>query len=84
MKLFDTHAHLLDEAFDPDRDAVIASLPGQGVAHVMECCCDEAGEAVDKAAEAVKDAAEAAVDAVADAAEKVVEEVKDCCCRKDD
>ncbi|MBR0424721.1 MAG: TatD family hydrolase [Clostridia bacterium] len=52
MKLFDTHAHLLDEAFDPDRDAVIASLPGQGVAHVMECCCDEAG--IDRVIELVE------------------------------
>ena len=43
MKLFDTHAHLLDEAFDADREALIASLPGKGVVHVMECCCDEAG-----------------------------------------
>ena len=43
MKLFDTHAHLLDEAFDADREALIASLPGKGVVHMMECCCDEAG-----------------------------------------
>ncbi|MBR0081681.1 MAG: TatD family hydrolase [Clostridia bacterium] len=43
MKLFDTHAHLLDEAFDLDREAVIASLPEKGITKVMEACCDEAG-----------------------------------------
>ena len=43
MKIFDTHAHLLDEAFDPDRMEVISSLPGKGVTKVMEACCDEAG-----------------------------------------
>lgn len=43
MKIFDTHAHLLDEAFDPDRDELIRSLPGKGVTKVMEACCDEAG-----------------------------------------
>ena len=42
MKIFDTHAHLLDEAFDPDRYEVISSLPGKGVTNVMEACCDEA------------------------------------------
>ena len=43
MRLFDTHAHLLDEQFDTDREAIIASLPENGIAHVMEACCDEAG-----------------------------------------
>lgn len=43
MRIFDTHAHLLDEQFDADREAVIASLPAAGIAHVMEACCDEAG-----------------------------------------
>lgn len=43
MKVFDTHAHLLDEAFAPDRDEVIRSLPVKGVTKVMEACCDEAG-----------------------------------------
>ncbi len=42
MKIFDTHAHLLDEAFDADRDELIASLPEKGVAKVMEACCNEA------------------------------------------
>ncbi len=43
MRIFDTHAHLLDEQFDADRDAVIALLPAAGIANVMEACCDEAG-----------------------------------------
>ena len=43
MRIFDTHAHLLDEQFDADRETLIASLPEAGIAHVMEACCDEAG-----------------------------------------
>ena len=42
MRIFDTHAHLLDEQFDGDRDALIASLRDAGIAHVMEACCDAA------------------------------------------
>ncbi len=40
MRLFDTHAHLTDERFDPDRDALIASFPEKGVALVMDIACD--------------------------------------------
>ncbi len=43
MNLFDTHAHLLDEQFDADREELLASLPKEGITHVMEACCDEAG-----------------------------------------
>ena len=39
MKLFDTHAHLLDEHFDADRESLIARLPESGVARLMEACC---------------------------------------------
>ena len=42
MRLFDTHAHILDEQFDADREELIASLPENGIAYVMEACCDEA------------------------------------------
>ncbi len=38
MQLFDTHAHLLSDAFDEDRDALIEALPEKGVAHVLEAC----------------------------------------------
>ncbi len=51
MRIFDTHAHLLDEQFDADREELIASLPDAGIAHVMEACCDEAG--IDRVAELV-------------------------------
>ncbi len=37
--LFDTHAHLDDRAFDVDRDALIASLPEQGMELVMNPGC---------------------------------------------
>ncbi len=38
MRLFDTHAHLLDERFDSDRESVIAALPDAGIAAVVEAC----------------------------------------------
>ncbi len=37
---FDTHAHYDDEAFDPDRDAVLAALPDAGVSLVLNPGCD--------------------------------------------
>lgn len=40
MKLFDTHAHLLDEKFDGDRDSLIASLPAAGVSGFVEACVE--------------------------------------------
>ena len=40
MDIFDTHAHLLDEKFDEDREALIASLSDSGVKLVMEACTD--------------------------------------------
>lgn len=39
MTLFDTHTHLDDRAFDPDRDALIASLPDAGIGLVMNPGC---------------------------------------------
>jgi len=39
MQLFDTHAHLLDERFDEDRDALIEQMPADGVVGVIECGC---------------------------------------------
>ena len=38
--LFDTHAHMDADAFDQDRDALIAGLPQQGVGLVMNPGCD--------------------------------------------
>ena len=53
MKLFDTHAHLLSEKFDEDRDALIAALPGRGLTGVIEVGTDleTSGRAVQLAAE---------------------------------
>ena len=38
--LFDTHAHLNDEAFQNDRDALISGLKEKGVGFVMNAGCD--------------------------------------------
>lgn len=35
MELFDTHAHYYSEQFDPDRDALLVALPGQGVTRLV-------------------------------------------------
>lgn len=40
MRLFDTHAHYYDEAFDPDRDAVLSGLAEKGVKGVVCPGCD--------------------------------------------
>ena len=40
--LFDTHAHLDDRAFDEDREALIAALPGKGLELVMLPGCSAA------------------------------------------
>lgn len=37
---FDTHAHYYDDAFDPDRDAVLSALPGAGVSLALCPGCD--------------------------------------------
>lgn len=49
--IFDTHAHYYDEAFDPDRDALLASLPGKGVELVVCPGCDltSSGTSIDLA-----------------------------------
>ena len=36
IKLFDTHAHLNDDAFEADRDAVIKCLAEYGVTRVID------------------------------------------------
>lgn len=38
--IFDTHAHYTSRRFDSHRDAVLDSLPGQGVVGVVECGVD--------------------------------------------
>lgn len=38
--IFDSHAHYDDAAFDPDREALLASLPEKGVCYVINCGAD--------------------------------------------
>lgn len=40
FNIFDSHAHYDDEAFDADRDSLLASLPEKGVCHVVNCGAD--------------------------------------------
>lgn len=40
MLLFDTHAHYDDPQFDPDREALLAALPENGVGLVVNPGCD--------------------------------------------
>lgn len=37
---FDTHAHYDDDAFDADREELLSSLPGSGIAYVVNPGCD--------------------------------------------
>ena len=34
--IFDTHAHYDDDAFNDDREQLLAALPGQGIARVVD------------------------------------------------
>jgi TatD DNase family protein len=40
MRLFDTHAHLLSERFDADREVLISELPSRGLAGCIEVGTD--------------------------------------------
>ncbi len=40
MTIFDSHAHYDDEAFAPDREELLASLPDRGVGKAVNCGCD--------------------------------------------
>lgn len=40
MRLFDTHAHLSDDAFDADRHELIPKLPESGIARIVDVACD--------------------------------------------
>lgn len=37
--LFDSHAHMDDRAFDPDREELLAGLPGKGIGFLMNPGC---------------------------------------------
>ncbi len=75
MQLFDTHAHLDDGRFDQDREALLASLPEQGVALVMNPGCSlESSRAASRLARQYS-YIYAAVGSHPDAADQVSDEV---------
>lgn len=45
MKIFDSHAHYTDHAFDDDRETILAGLPGAGVAAVLNAGTSAANSA---------------------------------------
>ena len=73
--LFDTHAHMDDRAFDPDRHELIASLPGQGVGLVMNPGCSLASSRNADALSREFDFLYAAVGSHPDVADEVNEQV---------
>lgn len=74
MNLFDTHAHMDDEAFDADREELLRALPEQGIALLMNPGCSLASsrEACDLAEK--YDYIYAAVGSHPDAADEVNQE----------
>ena len=39
MRIFETHAHITDPAFDADREAVLGRIRESGVEYLIEACC---------------------------------------------
>ena len=83
--LFDTHAHMDDEAFNADREELLASLPAQGLGLVMNPGCSLASSRNAAALANQYDYIYAAVGSHPDAAdevnEAVLEEYRDLCRR---
>ena len=75
--LFDTHAHLDDRAFDEDRQELLAALPGQGLALVMNPGCSLASSRNVVKIAAEHDYIYAAVGSHPDVADEVNEAVID-------
>ena len=73
--LFDTHAHMDDQAFEEDRLELLASLPGQGVGLVMNPGCSLASSRNADALSRQFDFLYAAVGSHPDAADEVDEAV---------
>ena len=73
--LFDTHAHMDDEAFHADREVLLASLPQQGLALVMNPGCSLASSRNASALSQTYDYIYAAVGSHPDVADEVNEEV---------
>ena len=75
--LFDTHAHMDDRAFDADREALLTSLPRQGLSLVMNPGCSlSSSQNVDKLTRAY-DYLYGAVGSHHDVCDEVNEEVLD-------
>lgn len=75
--LFDTHAHLDDRAFDKDRTALLAALPEQGLALVMNPGCSLASSRAAAALAAENDYIYAAAGSHPDAADEVTDKALD-------
>ena len=75
--LFDTHAHMDDRAFDEDREELLAGLPAQGLALVMNPGCSLASSYNAVKLAGAYDYIYAAVGSHPDAADEVNEEVLD-------
>ena len=73
--LFDTHAHMDDRAFDTDRDELLASLPQQGLALLMNPGCSLSSSRNADALSKEYDYIYAAVGSHPDAADEVNEQV---------
>ena len=73
--LFDTHAHMDDRAFDEDRDALLASLPEQGIGLFMNPGCSLASSRNAVALAERYDYIYAAVGSHPDAADEVNDQV---------
>lgn len=75
--LFDTHAHMDDRAFDEDREQLLSSLPGCGIALLMNPGCSLASSIAASQLAEQYDYLYAAVGSHPDAADEVSEEVID-------
>jgi len=73
--LFDTHAHMDDEAFAADREELLASLPGQGIGLLMNPGCSLASSRNASMLSGQYDYIYAAVGSHPDAADEVNEAV---------
>ena len=73
--LFDTHAHMDDRAFDGVREELLSSLPGQGIALLMNPGCSLASSRAASRLSQEYDYIYAAVGSHPDAADEVNEEV---------
>ena len=73
--LFDTHAHVDDEAFSEDRETLLEELPSRGIALVMDpgCSLESSRHTVENARK--YDYIYAAVGSHPDAAQEVNEQV---------